>query len=110
MTGWVKIVGLGPGSDGLVTPKAQDVLAEATDVVGYIPYVKRIAPRDGLTLHASDNRVELERARLALTLASQGQRVAVVSSGDPGVFAMASAVFEAVEEHPDTWANLDIDV
>lgn len=110
MTGWVKIVGLGPGSHGLVTPEAQDVLAETTDVIGYIPYVKRIAPRDGLTLHASDNRVELERARLALTLASQGQRVAVVSSGDPGVFAMASAVFEAVEEHPDTWANLDIDV
>jgi precorrin-3B C17-methyltransferase len=110
MSGWLKIVGLGPGDESLVTPEANTALAAATDVVGYIPYVARVAPRDGLTLHASDNRVELDRARHALDLAVQGHRVVVVSSGDPGVFAMASAVFEAVEEGPDAWRALDIDV
>ncbi|EAP75710.1 precorrin-3B C(17)-methyltransferase [Roseovarius nubinhibens] len=109
-TGWVKIVGLGPGDEALVTPEVRAVIDEATDVVGYIPYVRRIAPRPGLTLHESDNRVEVERARHALEMASEGRRVAVVSSGDPGVFAMASAVFEAVEEGAPNWRNLDIRV
>lgn len=107
--GWLAIAGLGPGDDRLVTPEVTAVLAEATDVVGYIPYVARVAPRDGLTLHPSDNRVELDRARAALQMAVDGRRVVVVSSGDPGVFAMASAVFEAVETRPD-WQALDIRV
>ncbi|UFM66164.1 precorrin-3B C(17)-methyltransferase [Paracoccus sp. MA] len=98
MTGWVAVAGLGPGAEALVTPEVRAALAEATDVVGYIPYVARIAPREGLALHPSDNRVELDRARLALDLAADGKRVVVVSSGDPGVFAMASALFEALEE------------
>lgn len=110
MTGWVRIAGLGPGAEALVTPEVTAALAQATDIVGYIPYVARIAPRDGLTLHASDNRVELDRSRHALQLAAQGQRVVVVSSGDPGVFAMAAAVFEAVEDGPADWRNLDISV
>ncbi len=97
MTGWVAVAGLGPGDDRLVTPEVTAALAEATDVVGYIPYVARVAPRDGLVLHASDNRVELVRAGLALRLAADGRRVVIVSSGDPGVFAMASALFEAWE-------------
>lgn len=101
MSGWVAVAGLGPGDDRLMTPEVSQVLAEATDVVGYIPYVARIAPRDGLTLHPSDNRVELDRADLALDLAAAGRRVAVVSSGDPGVFAMAAAVFEALERRPE---------
>ncbi|KIN63027.1 putative precorrin-3B C17-methyltransferase [Sulfitobacter noctilucicola] len=101
MTGWVAIAGLGPGNDALVTPEVTNAVAQATDIIGYIPYVARIAPREGLTLHATDNRVELDRALHALELASQGARVVVVSSGDPGVFAMASAVFEAVEAHPE---------
>ncbi|MEQ6249658.1 precorrin-3B C(17)-methyltransferase [Sulfitobacter sp. HNIBRBA3233] len=100
MTGWVAIVGLGPGRETLVTPEVRAVIDEATDIIGYIPYVKRIAPRDGLTLHATDNRVEIDRATHALTLAQQGGRVVVVSSGDPGVFAMASALFEALEAQP----------
>lgn len=95
--GWVRVAGLGPGDDRLVTPEVAAALAEATDVVGYIPYVARVAPRPGLTLHASDNRVELDRAALALRLAAGGRRVVIVSSGDPGVFAMASALFEAWE-------------
>ena len=110
MTGWIRIVGLGPGADRLVTPEAQAVLDRATDAVGYIPYVARLHDRAGLTKHASDNRVELDRAAHALTLAAAGHRVAVVSSGDPGVFAMASAVFEAVEAGPPAWAMLDIEV
>ncbi|WP_415403886.1 precorrin-3B C(17)-methyltransferase [Tateyamaria sp. SN3-11] len=110
MTGWVRIAGLGPGDDALITPEVSDVLAEATDIVGYIPYVARIAERPGLTLHASDNRVEIDRSRNALEMASDGRKVVVVSSGDPGVFAMAAAVFEAVEDGPETWRSLDISV
>lgn len=109
MTGWLAIAGLGPGDERLVTPEVSEALAQATDVVGYIPYVARVAPRDGLTLHPSDNRVELDRARAALDMAAAGKRVVVVSSGDPGVFAMASAVFEALEGRAD-WQALDIRV
>ena len=97
MSGWITVAGLGPGSDAMVTPEVAAALDQATDVIGYIPYVARVAARPGLTLHASDNRVELDRARHALSLAAQGGRVVIVSSGDPGVFAMASALFEALE-------------
>ncbi|MGF1945494.1 hypothetical protein, partial [Enterococcus casseliflavus] len=69
----------------MVTPEVSAALAGASDVIGYIPYVARIAPREGLVLHPSDNRVELDRATHALDLAAQGRRVVVVSSGDPGV-------------------------
>ena len=109
ISGWLCIAGLGPGDEHLVTPEVSAALAEATDVVGYIPYVARIAPRDGLMLHPSDNRVELERARAALSMAAAGRKVVVVSSGDPGVFAMAAAVFEALEGQP-AWQALDIRV
>jgi precorrin-3B C17-methyltransferase len=107
--GWVAVVGLGPGDARLVTPEVTDVLDQATDVVGYIPYVARVAPRPGLTLHASDNRVELDRATHALQMAQDGARVVVVSSGDPGVFAMASAVFEAMEAD-EGFAAVDVRV
>ncbi len=110
MSGRLVIAGLGPGSEALVTPEVTAALAEATDVVGYIPYVARVTPRPGLTLHASDNRVELDRARHALEMACAGRSVVVVSSGDPGVFAMAAAVFEAVEAGPPEWRALDIAV
>lgn len=110
MTGRVTIAGLGPGAADLVTPQVTQALARATDVVGYIPYVKRVAPRDDLTLHATDNRVELDRARHALEMAAEGREVVVVSSGDPGVFAMAAAVFEALEDGPAQWRDLDIQV
>lgn len=103
------IAGLGPGDAALVTPEVTAALAEATDVVGYIPYVARVAPRPGLRLHPSDNRVEIDRATEALRMAADGRRVVVVSSGDPGVFAMASAVFEALEPYPE-WHRLDIRV
>ena len=98
--GWIAVAGLGPGDEALVTPEVRAALEAATDVVGYIPYVARVAPRAGLELHPSDNRVELDRAQFALDLAAQGRRVVIVSSGDPGVFAMASALFEALEADP----------
>ena len=110
MSGWLAIAGLGPGNDALVTPEVSAALAGATDVVGYIPYVARVAERPGLRLHASDNRVEVDRARHALEMCAEGRRVVVVSSGDPGVFAMAAAVFEAVEDGPEAWRDLDIRV
>ena len=110
MSGSLIIAGLGPGAGAMVTPEVSAALAEATDVIGYIPYVARVAPREGLTLHPSDNRVELDRAAHALRLAAEGARVVVVSSGDPGVFAMASAVFEALEAGPPEWLELPITV
>lgn len=110
MTGWLAVAGLGPGNEALVTPEVTEALAQATDVIGYIPYVARVAPREGLALHPSDNRAEMDRATHALRLAAEGRRVVVVSSGDPGVFAMASAVFEAVEAGPADWRTLDLRV
>ncbi|WP_298855070.1 precorrin-3B C(17)-methyltransferase [uncultured Paracoccus sp.] len=110
MTGWLAIAGLGPGDAALVTPEVTAALAQATDIVGYAPYVRRVSPRDGLTRHETDNREELDRARHALQMATEGRRVLIVSSGDPGVFAMASAVFEAVQAGPPAWRALDIRV
>ena len=94
----------------MVTPEVTRALADATDVIGYIPYVERIVERPGLTLHPSDNRVELDRAQHALALAADGRRVVVVSSGDPGVFAMAAAVFEAVELGNPALRHIDVRV
>jgi precorrin-3B C17-methyltransferase len=103
------IVGLGPGPAEWMTPEAGAAIRAASDIVGYGPYLDRLALRADQRSHASDNRAELNRARLALKLAAEGRAVAVVSGGDPGVFAMAAAVFEAVEEDPE-WLDLDIAV
>lgn len=109
-SGWVTIVGIGPGDEALITPEVTAAIGEATDIVGYIPYVERVGAREGLTLHPSDNRVEIDRSQHALQMASEGKRVIVVSSGDPGVFAMAAAVLEAVEHGEAAWRDLDIRV
>jgi precorrin-3B C17-methyltransferase len=101
MTGRLTIAGLGPGDAALVTPEVSAALADATDVLGYAPYVARVPARAGLRMHPSDNRQELQRAGEALRLAAQGRSVVIVSSGDPGVFAMAAAVFEALEAAPE---------
>lgn len=101
MTGMLTIAGLGPGDAALVTPEVSAALADATDVLGYAPYVARVPARSGLRLHPSDNRQELQRAGEALRLAAEGRSVVLVSSGDPGVFAMAAAVFEALEAAPE---------
>lgn len=91
------VVGLGPGPDRWMTPEVVAALAEVDHVIGYAPYVDRVPQREGLRRHASGNTVELDRARFALDLVLAGERVAVVSGGDAGIFGMASAVFEAVE-------------
>jgi len=96
--GSVSVVGLGPAGAGWLTPEARGALAAADDLVGYTTYVDRVPPRTGQRRHDSDNKVESERAEFALDLARQGRQVAVVSSGDPGVFAMASAVLEVASE------------
>ncbi|MER6670074.1 precorrin-2 C(20)-methyltransferase [Amycolatopsis japonica] len=94
--GEVVVVGLGPAGPDWLTPEATAELAAAEHIVGYGPYVARVPQRAGQQRHASGNRVEAERAVEALELAANGAKVAVVSSGDPGVFAMASAVLEQV--------------
>ena len=100
--GEVVVVGLGPGARDRLTPEAAAALAWADDVVGYATYTARVPPNPRQRVHASDNKVESERAAFALDLARSGHRVAVVSSGDPGVFAMASAVVEvAADDYPD---------
>ncbi|GAA3549459.1 precorrin-2 C(20)-methyltransferase [Amycolatopsis ultiminotia] len=94
--GEVVVVGLGPAGPEWLTPEASAELAAADHIVGYGPYLARVPQRAGQQRHASGNRVEADRAVAALQLATSGARVAVVSSGDPGVFAMASAVLEQV--------------
>jgi precorrin-3B C17-methyltransferase len=111
LPGCLTIIGIGPGRADLITPSALAALTEASDLVGYGPYLDRVpglAP--GQRRHASDNREEIARARFALELAASGRRVAVVSGGDPGVFAMAAAVFEAIETGEPHWRELDIRV
>ncbi|MBN8944518.1 MAG: precorrin-3B C(17)-methyltransferase [Rhizobiales bacterium] len=108
--GSVTVIGLGPGDPRYLTPSAGAALAAATDIVGYGAYVDRAPLRVGQTRHASDNRVEVERARFALDLAAEGRCVAVVSGGDPGVFAMAAALFEAYEADMARWPDVVIKV
>jgi precorrin-3B C17-methyltransferase len=103
------VVGLGPGAEEWITPQVRDALAAAQDLVGYAPYLARVPHHDGQVRHASDNRVEFSRAQEAIALAKQGRCVAVVSGGDPGVFAMAAAVFEAIEADVST-RELDVEV
>jgi precorrin-2 C20-methyltransferase / precorrin-3B C17-methyltransferase len=98
--GTVAVVGLGPGDTDWMTPQSRRELAAATDLIGYGGYLDRVPLRDGQRRHASDNTDEPARARLACTLAEEGCTVAVVSSGDPGVFAMATAVLEEAKQWP----------
>ncbi|WP_433754871.1 precorrin-3B C(17)-methyltransferase [Nocardia sp. CA-135398] len=107
-TGEVVVVGLGPGSPDWTTPEVERALVQATDLVGYTTYINRVPSRPGQRRHASDNRVESERAAMALDLAKHGAKVVVVSSGDPGVFAMAAAVLE--ESADPQWQGVPVRV
>ncbi len=108
--GEVAIVGLGPAGPEWLTPEAQATLSAAQELVGYGPYLDRVPVRPGQRRHPSDNRREAERATQALALAADGARVAVLSSGDPGIFAMASALLEALEDGGAEHADIDVRV
>ncbi|MDI9698613.1 precorrin-3B C(17)-methyltransferase [Burkholderia cenocepacia] len=114
--GRLTVLGLGPGAAAWLTPAARAALADATDILGYTTYVNMAGPfRADQRVHGTDNREEMQRARHAFELAAEGRRVAVVSSGDPGVFAMAAAVLEALDEALDEardpqWAAVDLRV
>ncbi|MGO4704607.1 precorrin-3B C(17)-methyltransferase [Microvirga sp. 2MCAF38] len=108
--GTITVVGLGPGDARFLTPAATEAIERATDLIGYGPYVDRVPHKPHQRRHASDNRVEVERAQHAFELAMQGCHVAVVSGGDPGVFAMASAVFEALDHGDAAWRDIQVNV
>ncbi|MEZ2309294.1 precorrin-3B C(17)-methyltransferase [Paraburkholderia sp. RCC_158] len=110
--GRLTVIGLGPGSADLMVPAARDALDEATDILGYETYVKMAGPlRADQRVHATDNREEMQRARHAFELASEGRSVAMVSSGDPGVFAMAAAVLEALDASDNNaWAAVELSI
>ncbi|MGF6206205.1 precorrin-3B C(17)-methyltransferase [Pseudomonas frederiksbergensis] len=110
--GRLAVIGLGPGAAELMVPAVKAELARANDVLGYETYVRMAGPfRPDQVMHCTDNREEMQRARHAFELAAQGRSVVVVSSGDPGVFAMAAAVLEALHESSDaTWHNVDLEI
>lgn len=110
MSGRLTVIGLGPGNAGQVTPQASEAVAGAGFFYGYKPYLDRLDLREDQTRIASDNREELARANDALEKASAGHSVAVVSGGDPGVFAMAAAVCEAIEAGPAQWRDIEFSV
>ncbi|HML08645.1 MAG TPA: precorrin-3B C(17)-methyltransferase [Xanthobacteraceae bacterium] len=110
MSGRLAVVGLGPGDARYLTPEAAGELAAAQALYGYGRYLDRVPARAQQSRHASDNREEKTRAAAALAHAAQGARVAIVSGGDPGVFAMAAAVCEEIETGPETWRTLELTI
>jgi precorrin-3B C17-methyltransferase len=110
VSGRLAVVGLGPGDVRWLTPEADAALAAADALFGYGPYLDRAPVRDGQSRHPSDNREEALRARDALETAAAGTNVALVSGGDPGVFAMAAAVCEQIESGPAAWRGLDLEI
>ncbi|WP_413199337.1 precorrin-3B C(17)-methyltransferase [Nostoc piscinale] len=110
--GKLAIIGTGPGSAQWMSPEVKEILRLATDLVGYKTYLDLVgALADGKQRHESDNREEIARATMALDLAATGKYVAVVSSGDPGIYAMAAAVFEVLDRHPKPeWDSIEIHV
>jgi len=110
MSGHLAVIGLGPGDIRYLTLEAQAALAAAEALYGYGPYLERVAVRENHSRHASDNRQEGARATAALAHAAAGASVAMVSGGDPGVFAMAAAVCEELAAGPETWRSLDITI
>jgi precorrin-3B C17-methyltransferase len=106
--GRIAVVGLGPGDPRYLTPEAAETLASAQALYGYGPYLDRVPVHAGQSRHPSDNREEGARAAAALRHAATGAKVAVVSGGDPGVFAMAAAICEQIEEGSEAWRALDV--
>lgn len=110
MTGTLYVVGLGPGNQKQITPEAMEAISASSHFFGYKPYVDRLELRADQIAVPSDNREEIDRAKAALEMAAEGRTVAVVSGGDPGIFAMASAVCEAIDHGPERWKTVDLRV
>ena len=108
MTGTLYVIGTGPGSPEQMTPEAAHAVEKAEEFFGYFPYLDRLSLRSDQRKIASDNREELDRANAALARAAAGMDVAVVSGGDPGVFAMAAAICEAIDRGPAEWREIDL--
>ncbi|MCK3779216.1 precorrin-3B C(17)-methyltransferase [Ensifer sesbaniae] len=108
MTGTLYVVGTGPGSPKQMTPETAEAVAAAEEFYGYFPYLDRLNLRPDQVRVASDNREELDRAQVALTRAAAGVKVCMVSGGDPGVFAMAAAVCEAIDKGPAEWKSVEL--
>jgi cobalt-precorrin 5A hydrolase / precorrin-3B C17-methyltransferase len=110
--GKLTVVGTGPGSAQWMSPQVRATILAATDLVGYHTYLDLVKDLSiGKECHGSDNRVELDRSRLALDLAASGKNVVVVSSGDPGIFAMAAAVLEVLDqESKPEWQTIDLQI
>lgn len=110
MSGKLYVIGTGPGGAQQMTPETRAAVEASDDFLGYGPYLDRLALRSDQNHIASDNREELDRARAALKLAAAGRKVCVVSGGDPGVFAMAAAVCEAIDAGPEEWRSIDLTI
>lgn len=110
MSGRLFVIGTGPGNPDQTTPEAIAAITQASDFFGYKPYLDRLSLRDDQTRHASDNREEISRAQAALDLAASGRTVALVSGGDPGIFAMAAAVCEAIDAEPRRWRDVELSI
>lgn len=110
MSGKLYVIGTGPGGAQQMTPETRAAVDASDDFLGYGPYLDRLSLRPDQNQIASDNREELDRARAALELAASGRNVCVVSGGDPGVFAMAAAVCEAIDAGPDAWRAIDLTI
>ena len=110
MSGKLYVIGTGPGGAQQMTPETRAAVDASDDFLGYGPYLDRLSLRPDQQRIASDNREELDRARAALELAASGRNVCVVSGGDPGVFAMAAAVCEAIDAGPDEWRAIDLTI
>ena len=110
--GKLAVVGIGPGDPAWRTPEATRILRQASDVVGYSLYLDLVADLiAGARRHDSQLSEEESRARLALDLAGSGRAVALVASGDPGVYALATLVFELLERESDPrWAKIEVSV
>lgn len=110
MSGRLVVLGTGPGNPEQMTPQAAAAIAAGEMFFGYGPYLDRLDLRADQQRIASDNREEIDRSRAALEAAAGGASVCVVSGGDPGVFAMAAAICEAIEDGPATWRALDVTI
>jgi precorrin-3B C17-methyltransferase len=108
MSGRLFVIGTGPGHPDQMTPEARSAVAESGEFFGYGPYLDRLSLRPDQACNVSDNREELDRAKAALERAAAGASVCVVSGGDPGVFAMAAAVCEAIDQGPEAWKAVDL--